>query len=153
MDIWQWARFWIRLQAFGGTVVKKIDETYLILSLLWLIAGMVFGIWLGASGHFGFAESHAHMALVGFVVSAIFGMMYRFYPIMKQSRLAIWQLWIYQIGAVMLVAGKIIVDAGGSPALVIAGSFVILAGVVLMLYIFATKRAEATNPQATAVLT
>jgi hypothetical protein len=133
--------------------MKKIDETYLMLSLLWLIAGMVFGIWLGATAHFGFAESHAHMALVGFVISAIFGIMYRFYPMMKQSRLAAWQLWIYQLGAVMLVAGKITVDAGGKPTLVIAGSFVILAGVILMLYIFATKRVEATAPAARPALT
>ncbi|MGN6582517.1 MAG: hypothetical protein ACTHJV_02300 [Rhizobiaceae bacterium] len=133
--------------------MKKIDETYLMLSLLWLIAGMVFGIWLGASAHFGFAESHAHMALVGFVVSAIFGMMYRFYPTMKQSRLATWQLWIYQLGAVLLVAGKITVDAGGGPALVIVGSLVILAGVLLMLYVFATKRAEAASPAARPALT
>ena len=133
--------------------MKKIDEAYLTLSLLWLIAGMVFGIWLGASNHFGFAESHAHMALVGFVVSAIFGVMYRFYPTMKQSRLATWQLWIYQLGAVILVAGKITVDAGGGPALVMVGSLVILAGVVLMLYIFATKRSEATTPAARPALT
>jgi hypothetical protein len=93
------------------------------------------------------------MALVGFVVSAIFGMMYRFYPAMKQSGLAVWHLWIYQIGAVILVAGKIVVDAGGSPALVIVGSFVILAGVVLMLYIFATRRAEAANPARSAIPT
>ncbi|TAM98651.1 MAG: hypothetical protein EPN45_17185 [Rhizobiaceae bacterium] len=133
--------------------MRKIDEIYLTLSLLWLVAGMVFGIWLGATEHFKFAESHAHMALVGFVVSAIFGMMYRFYPAMKQSGLAVWQLWVYQIGALVLVAGKIVVDAGGSPTLVIAGSFVILAGVVLMLYIFATRRAEAANPAASALPT
>lgn len=133
--------------------MRKIDETYLLLSLLWLIAGMVFGIWLGASGHFNFAESHAHMALVGFVVSAIFGVMYRFYPAMKRSRLAVWQLWVYQVGAVILVAGKITVDAGGGPALVSIGSIVILAGVVLMLYVFATKRAEAGSPQAVALST
>jgi hypothetical protein len=53
----------------------------------------------------------------------------------------------------MLVAGKITVDAGGRPTLVIAGSFVILAGVVLMLYVFATKRAEATSTAARPALT
>jgi hypothetical protein len=120
--------------------VRKIDETYFLLSLLWLIAGMVFGIWLGANEKFNFAESHAHMALVGFVVSAIFGIMYRFYPSMAESRMAPYQLWIYQIGAVILVAGKIRVDAGGGPGVVIAGSFVILIGALLMLYVFAAKR-------------
>lgn len=125
--------------------MRKIDETYFLLSLLWLIAGMVFGIWLGAAEKFNFAESHAHMALVGFVVSAIFGIMYRFYPSMGESRAAPYQLWIYQIGALILVAGKIRVDAGGGPGLVISGSFVILAGALLMLYVFATRRAIASG--------
>jgi hypothetical protein len=126
-----------------GDFVRKIDETYFLLSLLWLVAGMVFGIWLGAAEKFNFAESHAHMALVGFVVSAIFGIMYRFYPSMGESRIAAYQLWIYQLGAVLLIGGKIRVDAGGTPTVVIVGSFVILLGTLLMLYVFATKRGTA----------
>lgn len=124
--------------------MKKIDEIYLILAFLWLIAGMSFGIWLGASENFQFAESHAHMALVGFVLSAAFGFTYKLYPAMQASRLAVPQLWIYQLGAVLLVAGKIVVDGGGSPSLVKGGSIVILLGVVLMLYVFATRRAGVT---------
>jgi hypothetical protein len=126
--------------------MKKIDEAYLLLSLVWLVVGMAYGIWLGASGHFAFAESHAHMSLVGFVVSAIFGLMYRFYPAMQQSKLAMPQIWVYQVGAVILVAGKIVVDAGGGPGIVSAGSIVILLGVLMMLYIFATRRAGAADP-------
>lgn len=134
--------------------MKKIDETYLLLALLWLVAGMVYGIWLGASEHFNFAESHAHMSLLGFVTSAIFGMMYRFYPSMKQSRLAAAQLWVYQVGTVVIVAGKIIVDAGGGPEVVSAGSIVILVGVLMMLYIFATRRLPAdAEAEAEAALT
>ncbi len=132
--------------------MRKIDETYFLLSLIWLIAGMVFGIWLGATHQMNFAESHAHMALVGFVVSAIFGIMYRFYPAMGQSRLAPFQLWIYQIGAVILVAGKITVDAGGSDTLVKAGSLVILLGAVLMLWVFAMKRGAAMAPSTRAAI-
>jgi hypothetical protein len=59
---------------------------------------------------------------------------------MSESRVAPYQLWIYQVGAVILVAGKIRVDAGGGPGIVIAGSFVILLGALLMLYVFAAKR-------------
>lgn len=129
--------------------MKKIDEVYLILAFLWLISGMGFGIWLGASENFQFAESHAHMALVGFVLSAAFGFTYKLYPAMQGSRLAMPQLWIYQLGAVLLVAGKITIDAGGSPSLVKAGSIVILLGVVLMLYVFITRRAAVAAPGAT----
>lgn len=126
--------------------MKKIDETYLILAFLWLIAGMGFGIWVGITEKFNFAESHAHMALVGFVLSAAFGFTYKLYPAMQSSRLAVPQLWIYQLGAVLLVAGKITVDGGGSPSLVKAGSVVILLGVVLMLYVFVTRRSAAAAP-------
>jgi hypothetical protein len=123
--------------------MRKIDETYFLLSLVWLVAAMVFGIWLGATEQMNYGESHAHMALVGFVVSAIFGILYRFYPAMGASQLARYQLWIYEVGAVILVAGKIRVDAGGGPSVVIVGSLVILAGAALMLYIFAMKRGTA----------
>lgn len=132
--------------------MKKIDETYLILAFVWLIGGMVFGIWLGASAHFQFAESHAHMALVGFVLSAAFGFTYKLYPSMRASRLATAQLWIYQLGAVLLVAGKITVDAGGGESLVKAGSVVILLGVLLMLYVFVTRKDRIAAPGAAAAI-
>ena len=121
--------------------MKKIDEYYIFAGLAWLIAGMAFGMWLGAANHLNFANSHAHTGLVGFVVSTLFGMTYRFFPAMKTSRIAGLQFLVYEIGAVLLVIGKVRVDAGGGDQVVAVGSVVVLVGVLMMLWIFATSRA------------
>ncbi len=101
---------------------------------------MAFGMYLGATGQFNFANSHAHANLVGFVASTLFGLIYRFFPAMKSSKLAAPQFWIYEIGAALLVAGKIVVDDGGSDALVKLGSVVVTTGAILMLVVFVRDR-------------
>ena len=57
--------------------MRNIDKMYVATGFGWLIFSAGFGTWLGASGHFNFAESHAQFALysrlaprVGGVVSA-----------------------------------------------------------------------------------
>ncbi len=120
--------------------MKKIDENYILTGLIWLLGGMAFGMYLGATGQFNLANSHAHANLVGFVASTLFGLIYRFFPAMKSSKLAMPQFWIYQIGAALLVAGKIVVDDGGADALVKLGSVVVTTGAILMLVVFVRDR-------------
>lgn len=125
--------------------MKKIDEYYILAGLIWLLAAMAYGVWLGAANHPNFANSHAHAALVGFVVSTLFGMTYRFFPTMKTSRVAGLQFIVYEIGALLLVLGKVKVDAGGGAQLVAFGSVIVLIGVLMMTWIFATSRAPSVN--------
>jgi hypothetical protein len=123
-----------------GVNMKKIDEYYIGAGFAFLLFGMVFGMWLGASENLQFGNSHAHANLVGFVLSVLFGLIYRFFPAMKQSRLAKPQFWIYEIGAVLFVAGKIRVDATTNSDLVIFGSIVVLVGTLLMAIVFFKDR-------------
>lgn len=120
--------------------MKKIDEYYIGVGLIWLLAGMVFGMWLGATEQFNFANSHAHANLVGFVISVLFGLIYRFFPAMKLSKLAKPQFWIYSIGAALFILGKILVDATGNTDLVKLGSVVVLIGTALMPVIYFRER-------------
>lgn len=119
--------------------MRGIGNAYILLGLVWLVLGMVFGIWLGVAQKFDYANSHAHMNLVGFTISALFGLIHRQYPRLGESRLAGAQFGIYQLGAVLLVAGKAMTDGGGSDGLVKIGSLVVLAGTVLFLWMFATR--------------
>lgn len=119
--------------------MQRFAFLYILLGLIWLVAAMVFGIWLGAAEKFDYGESHAHMALVGFASSVLFGLVHHAFPALARSALAMWQLVVYQIGAAILIAGKIIVDGGGAPTVVKLGSVVVLLGAVLMLVMFATS--------------
>ena len=97
---------------------------------------MTFGIWMGITERLFFANTHAHANLVGFVASVLFGLLYFAYPNLAKSRLAAAQFWIYEIGAVLLVIGKGIVDGGGDNSVVKVGALVVLIGAVMMLVMF-----------------
>lgn len=122
--------------------MQRFAFLYILLGLVWLIAAMIFGIWLGVAEQFDYAESHAHMALVGFASSVLFGLIHHAFPGLARSSLAMWQLVVYQVGAVILIAGKIIVDGGGAPTVVKVGSVVVLLGAFLMLVLFVARGRE-----------
>jgi len=121
--------------------MQRVDRNFILVGLLWVIAGMIYGAWLGASHHNNFANSHAHINLLGFVTSVLFGVLYWAYPAMAKSRLAIWQFAIYEVGVALLIIGKILVDNDGSETLFLQiGSVVTIIGTVMMLYLFATDK-------------
>jgi hypothetical protein len=116
--------------------MQNIGRNFILLGLIWLICGMAYGIWMGITQHLNFANSHAHANLVGFVTSVLFGLIHQAYPQLRQSRLAIPQFVIYEIGALLLVLGKAMVDNGGSDTLVKVGALVVIIGAVLMPIMF-----------------
>ena len=120
-----------------GCKVLKIDRFYILAGFVWLIIGMVFGIYLGITDQLQFSNSHAHANLLGFVISVLFGLMYRCWPSLMASRLAMPQFAIYQVGAIVLVAGKYDIDSGGSGVLAPPGSLIIVLGTLLMFWMFA----------------
>lgn len=123
--------------------MRRIGDYYILAGLVWLVLGMAFGIWMGIANKLGFANSHAHLNLVGFATSVLFGLIYRQYAGLERSRIAALQFWVYEIGAVLLVAGKTMIDAGGGDTLVKIGSLVVTIGALLMLWIFAAHRTAA----------
>ena len=121
--------------------MNNLGRNYVLIGLVWLICGMAFGIWMGITNHLNFANSHAHANLVGFVASVLFGLLHVNFPNLKDSRIAVPQFAIYEIGALLLVLGKAQVDNGGDNTLVKIGALVVIIGAALMLYLFAKKTA------------
>jgi len=108
--------------------------------LCWVIVGMIYGAWLGASHHNNFANSHAHINLLGFVTSTLFGMLHWAFPAMRNSRAALWQFVIYQVGVALLIIGKIMVDNDGTETFFLqVGSVLVIVSTATMLWLFATK--------------
>lgn len=119
-----------------------MDRTYILSAFAWLVAAMVFGTYIGIFGLTVQSNAHAHAGLLGFVVSALFGLFHRSWPRMRTSRLAMAQFVTYQVGAVLLVVGKYQVDATGDSPIVAPGSIIVILGTVLMAWIFATHTAD-----------
>ena len=120
--------------------MQHIDRNYIMIGLCWVIVGMIFGVWLGASNNLNYANSHAHINLLGFVTSVLFGMLFWAFPSMAKSRLAIWQFIAYEIGVALLVIGKIMFDTDGtqSPLLKI-GSVMVILSTAAMLWLFVAR--------------
>ena len=115
----------------------RLDRIYILAGFAWLTFGMIFGIYLGITDQLQFANSHAHANLLGFVVSVLFGLLLRNWPSLLSSRLALPQFLIYQLGAIILVAGKFNIDSGGNGALAPPGSMIIVLGTLIMFWMFA----------------
>lgn len=120
------------------------DRLYIHAGFVWLIAGMIFGAYLGITGQFHLATVHAHANLLGFVVSVLFGLICRCWPALSVGWIAKAQFGLYQSGTVVLIAAKFSIVTGGGSALAGPGSLLVLLGTVLMLGRFgrATPRAD-----------
>lgn len=116
--------------------MNRLDRIYIIIAFIWLIIGMILGIWLGATEQPSYSNSHAHLNLLGFVMSALFGLLYKSYPSMAKSSLALPQFVLYQIGIAILIAGKFLIDGGTRTPLLEIGSITSILAVLLIGFIF-----------------
>ena len=113
--------------------MKNVDTRFIAVAILFALSGMCFGIGMGMTGNFTYADVHAHANLVGWVTLAVFGLTYRAYPKMKESRLAAIHFWVAIAGVVAFVPGVFLVIKFGNMALVIAGALLTLASMLLFL--------------------
>ncbi len=117
----------------------RIDRLFILIAFVWLLCGMVFGIYIGINDLTVHSNAHAHAGLLGFVVSALFGLFHRSWPAMGHSKLALPQLVIYEIGVVVLVIGKYQVSETGVSAIVAPGAVITVLGTLLMAWLFVAK--------------
>ena len=89
----------------GEGTKANIDRVYVLIALLWLVAGELLGFYMGASGNLAVRDTHVAMVLPGFVVLTLYGALYRLWPAMKESALAKVQFWCAMLGVLALVIG------------------------------------------------
>lgn len=110
---------------------------HLLLGLVWLIAGMALGEHMGRTGDHAQMPTHAHIMLVGGVLSVLWALLYRAFAL-TQGVIAWVQTVLYQIGALIMVAALYMLygPMAGDPALgpvLGVSSILVIAGTVLML--------------------
>jgi len=114
----------------------NVSRNFLLLGSAFLIVGLVIGMYMGGSGDHKLAASHAHINLLGFVLSVLFALTYKAYPAMIDGQLARYHFWLHLAGALivnallfLLLAG-VISEAAMVPLAPIS-ELLILVGVVL----------------------
>lgn len=115
----------------------KASNTSFRAAVLLAIAGMIWGIAMGISQDHSTMPAHAHLNLLGWVSLFLFGVYYHLHPVIDQSALAWWQIWIWIAGTIVLTIGVGLVHSGhqiGEPIAAVS-SLVVLADTLVFAWL------------------
>lgn len=112
---------------------------------------MCVGIYMAASEDHVQRSTHAHILLVGFVVSFLYGLIHRLWLGAEHRAVAEVQFYLHQVSSLAMIAGLLLLYGGETapfvePMLAVS-SLGVLGGVILMVYPVA-RPAPATAPPA-----
>lgn len=116
------------------------SRKYLIWALCYAVAGMGLGIYMAASHNHGQLVTHAHVLLVGFVLSLIYGIIHRLWLAHPSRAVAMTQFVLHQVATITLSVGLFLLYGGTTPEATVGpvlgiGSIGVLLGMLLMLYL------------------
>lgn len=117
----------------------EIDRAYVAIALLWAVVGMVLGLYMGIADDNKLLTVHVAMMTSGFVMLALYGMVYRLWPALKKSPLAPAQFWITVVGVACLIVGSYLLVTTGSIPLAAIGSVAMIIGAALMSWLFIAR--------------
>lgn len=114
-------------------------------AVLFVIAGMTWGIVMAISDDHSAMPAHAHLNLLGWVSLFLFGIFYHLHPAIDRSRMATIQVWIWIAGTVVLTIGVGLVHTGHSSGDQIAAIGSILVLVDMLLFGWLVYRRDAST--------
>jgi drug/metabolite transporter (DMT)-like permease len=122
------------------------DRKFLVFALGYIVLGMCLGIFMAASHDHGEMPTHAHINLIGFVLSLSYGLMHKLWLVDASKIIANIQFILHHAGAItifiglFLVYGNIVSEDKLDPVLA-GGSITILLSAILMFYMVLKSRA------------
>ena len=90
----------------------NISRNYLVIGSLYLLVGIILGMYMGGKQDFTLAPVHAHINLLGFTLMTLFGIAYRVLPGLAGNALAKVHFWLHQLGALILLIGLFLLMNG-----------------------------------------
>lgn len=83
------------------------------LAVLYLIFGLCVGLFMSMTLKLQWGSAHAHVNLVGFATTAIFGVIYSLYPRAAINSLGKAHFWLHQLGVPVFLLSAFIVQVPG----------------------------------------
>ncbi len=83
--------------------MDRVSDRFLQLGVLFALAGMGLGVWMGASGNFVLAPVHAHINLLGWVSMLLYGLIYRAIPGAGRGVLPVVHFWLSLASVVLMI--------------------------------------------------
>ena len=121
-----------------------LDRKFLLCGFAYAIAGMGLGIYMAASHNHSLFVAHAHILLVGFVVSFIYALVHKLW-VGAGGRVAGFQFYLHQLAALVMVLGLVLLYGGTVPEATLGpvlglASVGVLVGVLLMAWMVLRTR-------------
>ena len=118
-----------------------MDRKFVLTSFGYAILGLTLGIYMAATKNTGQLVTHAHILLIGFVLSFIYGLCHKLWLDNLVSKLSLAQFYIHQIGTAGVVIGLFLyfgqfVAIETIDPLLAASSIAILISMILMKVLF-----------------
>ena len=114
-----------------------MDRKYILTAFGYAILGLALGIFMAASKNHCQHVTHAHIMLIGFLLSFIYGLCHKLWLNNSTSKLAIIQFYVHQVGAVVVLLSLFLlygqfVDLETIDPVLAGSSIAVFAGVILM---------------------
>ena len=113
--------------------MPRISEYYFRTAIVFLIVGISIGIHMSISQNHNVIGAHAHINLLGWVTSALFGGYYALNPAKAERRLAMVHYAVYTLGVAMMAVALYLLLLG-NPAMepvVAVSALITFAGVLI----------------------
>ena len=133
--------------------MPRISNLFFKTAILFLIIGIGIGIQMAISQNHDVMGAHAHINLLGWVTSAIFGGYYALNPAKAEGRLPLLHFGIYTGGVIIMVVSLYLLLQGNTALgpVVAVGSIITFIGVLLFaVVVFRSAGATATMARAPA---
>lgn len=126
-----------------------MDRVFVVTALVYAIVGMLLGIMMAMSKDHGQLVTHAHVMLVGFVVSFIYALCHKLWLGKNNAHLSLAQCALHQLGAffmsigLFLLYGNYVAIEKVDPLLGAASIAVLLAAfLMLVMLVLSFRNAE-----------
>jgi drug/metabolite transporter (DMT)-like permease len=130
-----------------------VSQLYFKSAIAFLVVGIIIALHMSISGDHSAMGAHAHINLLGWVTSALFGGYLALNPAKAEGRLPIIQYAVYNIGLLIMLPALYMM-LRGNPAmepLVATGSLIVFAGVLLFAVMIFTRREPRPSSPRTAL--
>jgi hypothetical protein len=110
--------------------MSKLSLRFFLIAPVYLIIGMLWGMYMGVSDDHTMMPAHAHLNLLGFVVNSVMGGFYALAAGKISTRLASASFWLWNAGIIVLIPLLTLILAGNvaiAPATLI-GEIALIAG-------------------------
>ena len=117
--------------------MPRISQYFFKTATIFLIVGLAVGLHMGISEDHSAMPAHAHIMLLGWVTSALFGIYYALLPAKAERRIAFVHFGVYLIGMIIMLPALYLKYTGYPKfePLLGSGSMIVALGVLIFAYV------------------